>query len=355
MQKTWKDNWEESKINYINWWNCKGLVISMWEHLEKDGEPHESVAMPEPAKDIEQYWFDPVWRAEYIHYRLSGSSFMADILPVANTHLGPGSLAAVLGAELEGSEDTIWIKHNKNIGDRIEFDENNKWWHLHLNLLKECKKISQEKYFVGCPDLVEGLDTLTSLRGTESVMTDLLLRPEVIENQLQEINNIYFQVFNQIYDIIQENGEMAFCYFSLWGPGKVSKLQSDISVMIPEDNFRRFVLPYLREQCRNIDYTLYHLDGIDAIRHLDAILEIKELNAVQWTPGEGQPQGGDPCWFELYRKILDSGKSIMPCWVTLDELKPLLDNVGAEGLNILMDFKSEKDIKAALRIAEDYR
>ena len=224
-----------------------------------------------------------------------------------------------------------------------------------LEFAEGMQKKSQEKYFVGCPDLIEGLDTLTSLKGTEPVMTDLLLRPEVIENQLQKINKIYFDVFNRIYDIIQENGEMAFCYFSLWGPGKVTKLQSDISVMIPEDNFRRFVLPYLREQCRKIDYTLYHLDGIDAIRHLDAILEIKELNAVQWTPGKGQLQGGEPCWFELYRKILDSGKSIMPCWVTLEELKPLLDNVSADGLNILMDFKSERDIEAALRIAEDYR
>jgi len=45
----------------------------------------------------------------------------------------------------------------------------------------------------------------------------------------------------------------------------------------------------------------------------------------------------------------------MPCWVTLDELRPLLDNIGAKGINVLMDFKSEKDIEAALRIVEDYR
>ena len=355
MKNIWKDNWEESKKNYIDWWNGKGLVVSMWEHLEKDGSPHELATRPEPAGDLNQYWFDPVWRAEYIHYQLSRSSFKADILPVANTHLGPGSLAAILGSELEGSEDTIWIKYKKDFGDQINFDEHNKWWQLHLNLLNECKKRSGGKYFVGCPDLIEGLDTLVSLKGTEAVLTDLLLRPEVIENQLQEINNIYFRVFNRIYDIIKENGEMAFCYFSIWGPGKVSKLQSDISVMISEENFRRFALPYLREQCQNIDYTLYHLDGIDAIRHLDAILEIKELNAVQWTPGEGQPQGGDPCWYGLYRKILDNGKSIMPCWVKPDELKPLLDNVGADGLNILMDFKTEEDIEAAVKIVEDYR
>lgn len=355
MNPAWKKNWDDSKERYLDWWNGKGLVISMWEHLEKEGEPHEKIAPPLPPKDKDQYWFDPEWRAAYLHYQLSKSSFKADILPVANTHLGPGSLAAVLGAELEAGEDTIWIKHKEDFGDEIVFDEKSKWWQLHLELLKTCGKNSKRKYFVGCPDLIEGLDTLAGLKGTQAVLTDMLLRPEVIESQLQKINEIYFRVFDTIYEIIREGDEMAFCYFSIWGPGKVSKLQCDISGMISEDDFRQFALPYLRKQCQKIDYTLYHLDGVDAIRHLDAVLEIEELNAVQWTPGEGEPQGGDKRWYDLYKKILAKGKSVMPCWVGTDELKPLLDNVGASGLNILMHFKSEKDIDEALKIADAYR
>jgi hypothetical protein len=148
---------------------------------------------------------------------------------------------------------------------------------------------------------------------------------------------------------------MAFCYFSLWGPGKVSKLQSDLSVMISEEDFREFVQPYIREQAQKIDYTLYHLDGVDAIRHLDAILEIEELSAIQWTPGYGQPQGGDPVWYDLYKRILSGGKSVMANWVTPGELKPLLDNVGNQGLHINVDFKTEKDIETVLKIAEEYR
>lgn len=352
---TWKENWEESKKNYIDWWNSKGIVLSMWEHLQKDGAPHELITPPSPALDLNQYWFDPQWRAANLDYQLSRSSFKADILPVANTHLGPGSLAALMGADLEGGEDTIWIRHREGSEMKLELDENNYWWQLHLDLLKACKAKSKGNYFVGCPDLIEGLDVLASIRGTQEVMMDMIMQPEELEIQLQKVNDVYFKVFDRIYDIIREGDEMAFCYFSIWGPGKVSKLQSDISIMISEEDFRRFVLPYTREQCQKIEYTLYHLDGIDAQRHLDAILEIDELNAVQWTPGIGEPQGGNPCWYDLYKKILASGKSIMPCWVMLDELQPLLDNVGADGLNILMDFKSERDIDAALKIVSKYR
>lgn len=350
---TWKANWAESKQRYLDWWNGKGIVLSMWEHLQKEGAPHELVAPPPPARDLNQQWFDPQWRAENLHYQLSRSSLKADILPVANTQLGPGSLAAMLGARLEGGEDTIWIREDGPL--KLDLDESDPWFRLHLDLLKACKTKAAGKYFVGCPDLVEGLDVLASIRGTQDVLMDMIIDPEGLEEQLQRVNDIYFEVFDRIYEIIREGNEMAFCYFSLWGPGKVSKLQSDISTMIAEEDFRRFVLPFTREQCQKIDYTLYHLDGVDAIRHLDAILEIKELNAVQWTPGYGQPQGGDPCWFDLYKRILTAGKSIMPCWVEVAELQPLLDHVGCDGMNILMHFKSERDIDDALTIIEKYR
>jgi len=355
MNRTWKANWEESKRHYLDWWQGKGLVISMWEHLDKEGPPHEAVPPPEPASDWAQFWFAPDWRARHLHYRLSRSSFKADILPVANTHLGPGSLSALLGAGLEGAEDTIWIRPNPEIGDRIRLDEDNPWWQVHLDLLKACKAVSQGRYLVGCPDLVEGLDALIGLKGTEAVLIDIVDRPEVLEGQLHQINDVYFQVFDRIYEIIQQDGEMAFCYFSIWGPGKVTKLQCDVSVMISQQAFRRFALPFLRQQCQRIDYTLYHLDGVDALRHLDAILEIEELKAVQWTPGEGHRQGGDPCWYDLYRQIRRAGKSVMPCWVEPHELRPLLDQVGPEGLNVLMHFRNEKDIDATMRIAGEYR
>ena len=351
----WKENWEESRQHYLDWWAGRGLVITMWEHLAKDGAPHEAVPAPAPARDWSQYWFDPEWRAANIHYQLSRSSFKADILPVANTQLGPGSLAAILGAELEGSEETIWIHPCAAQSDTVVFDEDNRWWRTHLDLIRACRRHAQGRYFIGCPDLIEGLDTLAALRGTQAVLLDMIDRPGELTRQVQAVNDIWFQVFERIYDVINEAGEMAFCYFSIWGPGRVAKLQSDISGMISIRNFRRFVQPFIREQCQWLDYSLYHLDGVDALRHLDALLEIQELTAIQWTPGVGQPQGGDPCWYDLYKRIRAGGKSIMACWVELSQLQPLLDTVGPAGMNVLMHFQSERDIDAALAIAAHYR
>ena len=352
---TWKQNLEETKKHYINWWNHKGIVLNMWEHFQEGVKPHADIPAPKPYRDLNQRWFDPEWRAEYLDWYVAHSSLMADMLPVANTQLGPGSLAAILGGVFEGGEDTIWIHPDPNYTDDIKFDPQHPNWLLHKELLKACKKKAQGHYYVGMPDLMEGMDVLAAIKGTDKVLLDTVMQPEVLEHQMQQINDIYFKVFDELYDIIREGDEMAFCYFSSWAPGKMSKLQSDISTMISVDDYRRFVQPFIREQCQKIDYTLYHLDGVGAMHHLDALLEIKELNAIQWTPGVGEPQGGSPKWYDLYKKILAGGKSIMACWVTLDELRPLLDNIGGDGVHLEMDFHNEREVEQAMRIIEEYQ
>ena len=355
MMNTWKPNLEETKKRYINWWNHKGIILNMWEHFQEGVKPHADIPAPKPYKDLNQRWFDPEWRAEYLDWYVAHSSLMADMLPVANTQLGPGSLAAILGGVFEGGEDTIWIHPDPNYTDDIKFDPNHPNYLLHKALLKACKQKAKGHYYVGMPDLMEGLDVLAAIKGTDKVLLDTVMQPEVLEHQMQQINDIYFQVFDELYDIIREGDEMAFCYFSSWAPGKMSKLQSDISTMISIDDYRRFVQPFIREQCQKIDYTLYHLDGVGAMHHLDALLEIKELNAIQWTPGVGEPQGGSPKWYDLYKKILAGGKSIMACWVTLDELRPLLDNIGGDGVHLEMDFHNEREVEQAMRIIEEYQ
>ncbi len=352
---TWKANLEETKKHYIDWWNHKGIVLNMWEHFQEGVKPHADIKVPKEPASLDQKWFDPKWRADYLDWYVAHSSLKADILPVANTQLGPGSLAAILGGVFEGGPDTIWIHPDPNYKDDFTFDPNHPNYLLHKELLKAVKEKAQGHYYVGMPDLMEGLDVLASIKGTDKVLLDTVMQPDVLERQMQQINDIYFRVFDELYDIIREGDEMAFCYFSSWAPGKMSKLQCDISTMISVEDYRRFVQPFIRQQCQKIDYTLYHLDGVGALHHLPALLEIEELNAIQWTPGVGEPQGGSPKWYDLYRRILDGGKSIMACWVTLDELRPLLDNIGGNGVHLEMDFHNEAEVEEAMKIVEEYR
>ena len=67
----------------------------------------------------------------------------------------------------------------------------------------------------------------------------------------------------------------------------------------------QFALPYLTREVARQDGNEYHLDGPDAIRHLDALCSIRALGVVQWVAGAAR-QGED--WSDLYRRIDRLGK-----------------------------------------------
>ena len=114
-----------------------------------------------------------------------------------------------------------------------------------------------------------------------------------------------------IYDLIKDEwGGNVYTAFSIWGPGRTGKVQCDASAMFSTRVFERLVAPALGEQCRWLDYSLYHLDGTQAMHHVDHLLAIDALNAIEWTPQAGIEGGGSPRWYDLYRRILAGGKGV---------------------------------------------
>ncbi|MBQ9854911.1 MAG: hypothetical protein IJO53_01850, partial [Clostridia bacterium] len=65
----------------------------------------------------------------------------------------------------------------------------------------------------------------------------------------------------------------------------------------------------IRNDTLKLNHTIYHLDGIGQLNHLDSLLTLENLDAVQWVFGAGKP--GPMSWLYVYRKIMDAGKRIM--------------------------------------------
>jgi len=358
----WKDNWKKTKQHFVDWWNHKGLVIGMWGAPQAAETPHEAVQAPPEALSPRERYLEPELRAKGNHYALAYQSFPADILPISVTDMGPGSLALFLGSEPGFSEETVWF--NPCIQDCIrpedlpslQFNESNEWWQLTERTLRACADLAKDKYLVGCPDLIENVDILASLREPQTLLIDMIERPEWVEEKVAEINQVWFEAFQRIYDIIKlPDGSSAFGAFRIWGPGKTAKIQCDASAMFSPEMFRRFVVPSLAAQCEWLDNAVYHLDGTQALCHLDALLEIESLDAVEWTPQAGIAGGGHPRWFDLYLKILDAGKSVQAVGVQQGEIIPLLDAIGSKGLYIMTSFSTPEEAERVLKEVEQYR
>jgi 5-methyltetrahydrofolate--homocysteine methyltransferase len=72
--------------------------------------------------------------------------------------------------------------------------------------------------------------------------------------------------------------------------------------------FDEFILPALTEESNYLDHSIYHYDGIGALRHLDSVLSIESLDGIQWVPGAGNPPQAQ--WTELLVRIQEAGKSL---------------------------------------------
>jgi len=57
----------------------------------------------------------------------------------------------------------------------------------------------------------------------------------------------------------------------------------------------------------------------------------------------------------MYRKILDAGKSVQGIGVEPDEVIPLLDAIGPNGMFIMVNARSEAEAYAVVEACEAYR
>ena len=333
----YKLNWAETKEKFANYWQHKNTgrplmcVIARRPEVEQfsDGTPVEGGYLDQICQGKyynmpkELYWKDmedKYQNAERIvaryRYFCDTHAFLGESFPNLNIDFGPGSTAAYLGSDIGFKEDTVWFKKCLDGWDgvpKLTFDPENKWFKKHLQLAKDCRALAKDDFYVDMPDLMENIDVLASLRGAQDTLFDLLDEPEKVGKRIQEVTDVYYEYYDRFYDVIKDkDGGNAYTVFQIWGPGRTVKLQCDFSAMMAPEDFRKYIQPSLRTQSENVDHVLYHLDGPAAIKHMDALMEIEGIDALQWTSGDAGPDGTLPDWDVIYDKAIAAGKSI---WV----------------------------------------
>jgi hypothetical protein len=370
----WKSNWAEARKHHMDWWNHQGLVAGMWGHGFPQAQPvhdlHPLPFMPAVAlaqegrergvapdpQDWETYRSDPECMSRRWHAQLAHCLFPADTLPIMQSGVGTVELAAYLGATVNFQKDMLWYEHVPETDGPIRFDPDNKWFVRMRETLRRSVARATGKYAVGMPAIAPGLDTLAELHGTQELLVSMIERPDWVLGKLEEIDRIYFDVYDRFHEIIrQPDGSVFFYYFMLWGPGRVSLLQCDVAAMISADMFREFVIPGVRRCCDWLDYSLFHVDGPGMLKHIDALCEVESLDAIEYTPGPGVPRGADPYWHDYYKRILAAGKSVQVVWMSPQDVEPLLDAIGAKGVYMMVECATAGEMEAVAKTAERYR
>ena len=316
----YKPNWNETMQRFTDWWKGDLHETPLFSLFVNRNTPHEPLEPVAEAKPGEHYYSDMPVILTRFRNQMRMQNCPLDTYPSLDLNFGPGSLALYLGCEPIFSPETVWFKpcvHNGFGNYPLVYDKNNHWWREHYRILEEAQKAANGDFFVNIPDLVENLDILAAMRNPEELCIDLLDEPEIIKQRLEELNKLFFVYYDALYDLLKgKDGSSSFTAFRVWGPGKTAKIQCDFNVLMSPEHFKEFAVPTFVKQCAALDNSIFHLDGPDAIRHAPALMEIEKLDALQWTPGAGNPDGGSERWYPLYDIVHEAGKCL---WVYFED------------------------------------
>jgi len=359
VRDTFKDDWDEAKERLTAWWHLDEVdrvTLGVWSPRARR-VPGVAAPPPRPSDETEA-WTSPDYRLGVCLDDFAGTFYGGVALPNMNLNFGPGSLAIHLGSRPVFRPETVWYEpciDEPATFRGVGFDPAERFWVLQETLLRAAVERCDGRYLVDIPDLIENLDTYASLRGVEPMMFDLLERPDFVHRILADINAAYFAAHERsCRTVTGDDGGTIFSFFQVWAPGRMAKLQCDLSGMVSPAMFDEFVAPYLAEQCRRIPYCLFHLDGPANAVHLDSLLRIEDLRIIQWTPGAGQPNPGDPVWFEMYRRVLDAGKGLLLLGMNVDQVAGVVRALGRRGVYCGAFAESEEEARDLLEAAPGF-
>lgn len=345
----YKEDWDKAKARLTAFWHqeivdrcCAAIYV-----YENGAKAPERI-VPGTDEERERYWTDPEEIIQRNRKLMENTYYAGEAFPCLFLDLGAGGHAGFFKGEKHYFGDSMWFFPSLQNPDDLEFDENSFLYKKTLELARAFVEDSKGDYMVSMPDDTGNADALSHLMGPDELLPAMIEEPEAVQRALGKIEGAYERIMREVYDIVRDNNEGGSCiqWLSTWAPGLHAQMQCDMSVMISNPMFEEFIMPELRAQCGLLDNALYHFDGVEQIRHLDSLLSIPRLRAIQWTQVAGQ----EPCTehFAELKRIQAAGKSLV-ILVTPDQIRPILENLSSKGLYLITNANSRDEADRMLR------
>jgi len=183
---------------------------------------------------------------------------------------------------------------------------------------------------VGYTDLHGSLDCVADWRDPQALCLDLMDCPEKVREAIALANKNFLPVYDYYDTVLKNHGQLSVTWMGIPSRGKMHIPSCDFASMVSPEDFDSFYLPALKAEVMHMTHSIFHLDGKGMIRHLDSILSLPEINAIQFVQGVGDDL---PImqWLSTIKRIQAAGKGVVVD-LGLDELEPFISKMSPEGL-----------------------
>lgn len=309
---------------------------------KKGGEPAPA---PIYMDGILGNWDEAIARFE--HYARN-TYWGGDIIPFVDPSWGPDQFALFFGGDFTVGDGTktSWIHPYVENWDDVSFDlleGPDSFFTKTIQFYERFQKHADGKYLLGMLDLHSNLGCLSAMRGPQPLCFDLYDYPDEVEAALKRVRSKYAPIYERVFKAGKMDKYGSVGWIPFYARDRYAAIQCDFIALISNDIFRKLALPSIREEAEYLDHCIFHLDGPDALRHVDDILDIDAIDAIQWVPGDGRPKSYK--WMELLQKMQKAGKGLHIQDWTFDDIKQYYKELRPEGLvfDLKVDTQDEAD------------
>lgn len=308
---------------------------------------------------MEDRWLDLDYLAALNDYQMGHTFYGAEACPTwSGGYPGWASIPCFLGAPITLKEDTGWMEPIIGHGALTDhdyralcIDPQNRWWRRWQEMLCFSVEQSRGKSIPTIGAFGGSGDTLAALRGAFPLLTDLCDCPDYVREFDQYLMRQWIEVYQDFYEIVHEAAEGSTCWFPLWSPGRFYAAQNDFAYMISPRMFGEIFLPSIEMQTEFLTHTVYHVDGIGNFAHVDALLEVPHLAALQILPGESKPSPLQ--YLDVLKKVQAAHKNLH-ITIAPNEVETALEELSLPGLFIRTACDSEEEARLLIKKVEKW-
>jgi len=344
--------------------NVKERFRAFWEReiidrvcISVTAPAEKQAPLPQPADETEYPlpWLantNPDYVVRLYNATMSNTYYGGEALPVANA---PGNLLyAGWGGKATLANGNVWVDpdiHNCEDWEGYRFDQDNQFVQDVLRITAALAEDAPGKYMVGFPGVFGPLDAMSMIRGMEDLIVELTLAEcaDSIRKAREEALRGSRYITQEIYKLLETRDGGYAVFPGYWSPGRLTYFSEDISCMMGPRQVRQWLLPEIQEMAGLCEFTMYHLDGPDAARHLPMILEIDEITGIQYNRGPRQTLAEA---MPVYKQIQQAGKVQYIVECTYDEVETVLRELDPRGLLIFTSAPSVEAADSLLKNAE---
>ena len=330
MELQTKPDFGKTLQRFEAWWHCQIVdrpVVTIRQR-QRNGQ-----AVPRKTHaTLRDRWMDMDYAVETFAASIRDAIFPADSFPLFFPNVGPEICSTVFGCDLEFAEVTSYSKPIAgSCRDILSLkpDLDNPYWNAIRHGTQLSLQAGAGKWITGLADLHTNGDLLASLRDPQNLCLDLADDIDGVRAACDHVTKHYPLMFDDLWKPIQAAGQPCTTWTPVLHAGRSYVTNCDFICMISPEMFQRTILPALVEEMRFLERNIFHLDGPGALKHLEALLKVKELNGVQWIYGASR--GPAAKWIDVYKRIQAAGKCAQICCQDIPDALAVMENIRPKG------------------------